>query len=326
MSNNTENEQEKLQQQLWESLNSLLCLTQKVEFYVYEGLGLFTSKTEKFQNPAYKASNPEDFIYKESSQSFEENLHSKDLNLYLKPIINHLTNQNLSFTILDIGGYIGIFSLKASLCCRSLGIDTKIFCFEPGPTTHLIEANININGFKNTICLVEKAASYVTGNVLYHYQPNSTITGRLFKHSKASYSKIIQAQTIDNFIEENNDLSEVLIIKIDTEGYEHNVLKGMTTTIETKLCILVLEFWPWTLDYKIDQQKYGDYLLEKFILIDINNSEFPQKFNIITANNFVTFTEEIKSSPRGCTDVLCLPKNLANVNDLANKISIISKK
>lgn len=307
------------------SIASLVTLTQNVEFFVYDGMGLFTSKNEKFQNPAYKLSNPEKFIFDRQCQSLNQTqTSSQDLSLYLKPIINQLTDKKLNFTVLDVGGYIGIFSLKAGSCCRQLKLDTKIFCFEPGPTTHLIEANININDFTDTITLVEKAASYVTGPVLYHYQPNTTIAGRLFQHGNASYSKIIQSQKLDDFLDTNELNYDVYLIKIDTEGYECNVLKGLLKTMETKPCIFVLEFWPWTLDYQINGQKYGDYLTENFIIIDIDNSVLPKKFDLIEPDNFLEFAQAIKSSSRRCTDILCLPKSLPDVNILVDQISRIS--
>jgi len=116
--------------------------------------------------------------------------------------------------VVDVGGNIGYFALyAASFGCRVITI-------EPNPAMYqYIQLSSHMNGFTDQITMVLGGVSDQHGSA------NLTIdcqdTGLThFKH-KRNIEAILY--TLDEIISE-----DVLLLKIDVEGYEDSVFKGMT--------------------------------------------------------------------------------------------------
>lgn len=144
-------------------------------------------------------------------------------------------NIKKSMVALDIGANVGYFTLLLS---RLVGPQGKVIAFEPGQYAYeLLKKNININGFTNIVTF-QLAVSDVPGEVILFEGPegfdvyNSL---RDIKHPAATgvhFSKRkVRAVTIDDILAEIR-LGHVDFVKIDVEGAELNVIRGMRKTLE----------------------------------------------------------------------------------------------
>ena len=120
-------------------------------------------------------------------------------------------------------------------------------------------------------CIYEKAKSWLNNNTLYFFDPNK------LKIEKIS----VEIKTLDSF-ELQPDF-----IKVDVEGFEHQVLLGSQKTINQYRPILLIEGV--AKDDEVDRQlKNWDYQAYKFD----NNQFYPDEFDC--DNNFYVPQEKVE--------------------------------
>jgi FkbM family methyltransferase len=134
------------------------------------------------------------------------------------------------FVIFDIGANVGYHTLIFS---HLVGENGKVFSFEPEPENFAtLNNNILINNIKNVIT-INKAVSDKKA-VLDFYVSNSFNKGthslvyNPIQHSEVSIK--IDCLPLNDFIVERS-ISKIDFIKIDVEGAEHEVIKGMESVI-----------------------------------------------------------------------------------------------
>jgi len=134
--------------------------------------------------------------------------------------------------ILDVGAYIG-----DSACIFSKYTGKNVYAFEPCETNFKkLEKTIQLNNLKNVKGVKKGLGSQEKKEKIYFYEGSSSMA----KISNAP-SEEIEVTTLDNFVKENN--LEVGLIKIDTEGFEQEVLKGAINTIKTQKPALIISIY-----------------------------------------------------------------------------------
>ena len=171
-----------------------------------------------------------------------------DILIHRKRIRNFLINTNLKInTIFDVGSNNGDYSLLFNQIYPS----AEIFAFEPNP--YLTEiAIIKTKKFQN-IKIIQKAAGNLNSSTTLNIDQNSSLTTSLAvtnknstthkikkflygnKEKKVTTIKIIK---LDSFIKNNNCPD---FVKIDVEGFEEEVLKGLTNNLKN-IKLVMIEF------------------------------------------------------------------------------------
>ena len=133
--------------------------------------------------------------------------------------------------IVDIGANVGYYSLIASKNVqRNKG---RIYAFEPvSKTFSRLSENILLNKI-DCISHYQKAVSNENSSIKINVgnDQNWGMSSINFHEHLSSETEIISCETLDNFCKSAN-IAQVDLIKIDVEGAEYNVLKGMQKTIE----------------------------------------------------------------------------------------------
>jgi FkbM family methyltransferase len=130
-------------------------------------------------------------------------------------------------TVIDVGGNLGFFVLILN---ELVGIKGKIYSFEPSSLMkNKLAATIQNNNIRN-VTIVNLALGEAEGSTTLHYNPKqSGLSSIVSDFEKNSLSEEIKITTLNKFSE--NIPGRVSFIKIDTEGYEPQVLKGATELI-----------------------------------------------------------------------------------------------
>lgn len=137
--------------------------------------------------------------------------------------------------VLDVGANVGVHSV---LMAKLVGKKGKVVSFEPeAETFSTLKKNISLNELNNVIPFSialsdsrSKKNIYFTGNTGgFSLRDNS---GSL----KGSGVKLIPG---DELIKEEN-LQIPRIVKIDVEGFEYEVIKGLSKTLKNKKCKIVI--------------------------------------------------------------------------------------
>ena len=193
-----------------------------------------------------------------------------------------LKNFNIFF---DIGAHKGE---SINLFLKNLNIK-KIYSFESSPVNYLILKNnlpnlqrkfkktiININNLtlgseskEGTLKQIDESSSSTLNNI--------NINSKYFKRKKALvynkknqqfYKEIkINISTLSNYLKENN-IDQVDFIKIDTEGYEYEILKGLNKQF-SKIRLIMFE------------HHYHDMLEKGYTFTDIHR--------LLSRNHFTQF-------------------------------------
>ena len=149
---------------------------------------------------------------------------------------------------IDIGSNGGLYSLIAAKKSENI----KILAFDPSnAANYFVNENIRINGFSDKIRFFKIAMSdktetldfFEVKNRKYPYlKYNLGGSSSLINHPKLFNQISVQAYSFDSFLAENPEHNfEIDFIKIDAEGAEPNIIRGMKKTIEKYKPIIVCE-------------------------------------------------------------------------------------
>jgi FkbM family methyltransferase len=142
-------------------------------------------------------------------------------------------------SIFDIGAHTGIYSLAAAALRR----DIPIHAFEPNPfAAARLRLHKHLNGFNNIVeypvGLSERGG---IAELIWQYRPDGQISsGGSLNQPYPGYEKAITyTATLDSLEIPTGDKP---LLKIDVEGTEVNVFKGMEDTLKKRPLILVESF------------------------------------------------------------------------------------
>lgn len=195
-------------------------------------------------------------------------------------VLNFIDLSKNKNVFLDIGAYIGLFSLIFS--ANNYEDDTKkSYMFEPSKVLNNITEQIisltNDERIKNNItlekCFVGKEDKLISG-----HNPDPNGPEMLFVN-EVNYGSFFSNKTdddkynmvsVDSYCEQNNISPDIM--KIDVEGYEYNVLRGMKKTLKNCNPTIFIEI-------------HRDYTsLYNTLLIDIYNFFINNDYKIYDSN------------------------------------------
>ena len=238
-------------------------------------------------------------IIRKGKKFAENNIHSSHVNvqgheMYLdssdslrlstngvfEPYTTEVIKQNISNgdLVMDIGANIGYFTL---IMAKGITENGKVFSFEPEPKNFkLLKKNVEINNYSNVI-LEKKAIGNKTGIAkLYLADRKNNIfhsgMHRIFRSdlvSQISNPVSINIIKLDDYLQDLKFIKKIRLIKIDVEGAEFDVLKGMSKILdENKGIKIVMEFSSENLeDYGSNPSDVIDFLINKGFKLSIIN-------------------------------------------------------
>jgi FkbM family methyltransferase len=151
--------------------------------------------------------------------------------------------------ILEVGANIGYYTLLAA---RRIGSTGKVFAFEADPENfEVLHKNIEVNGFIDKAQIVNKAVADRIGEVSFtklktHHGSSSLIefdANFLEKYRDTASVISVESVTIDDFF--GDEIPDIDLIKLDAEGSEPLILRGMAKTIhQNQKLKIITEFAP----------------------------------------------------------------------------------
>jgi FkbM family methyltransferase len=150
-----------------------------------------------------------------------------------------LDNLRTGSTFLDIGANVGYFSLLAAVKCK-----VKVVAFEPqSPIAALLLNSVAFNKLQKLVKVEQIALSDTQATMRMTSCPTNTGHSQLANtDDKNGQSYLVSVVALDDWVKEN-PLGPVSVCKIDTEGAELRVLRGMSQLLDRDSPAVVIEIF-----------------------------------------------------------------------------------
>jgi FkbM family methyltransferase len=152
--------------------------------------------------------------------------------------------------ILDIGANIGY---TAAVFAQASDGDAKVFAFEPEPfNLSLLQSSVRNRGLQSKVFPVHSAVGERGGEIelwinAQHHADHRIATDKLRADKLRADEKYVTVPmtSVDEFLALSDAASPICFIKIDVQGYELAVCRGMTETIAHQPhAVVAIEYMP----------------------------------------------------------------------------------
>ena len=153
----------------------------------------------------------------------------------VEPGVTDVMDQNLTegSVFIDVGAYIGFYSIRAREFVGSKG---RVIAFEPHPENYKeLVRNIKINSYENIFA--ENLALSDKREMLRLFLASDLATPTIVE-LKGSYVEV-EAISLDEYVESRS--LEPDLIKIDAEGSEYKIIRGMSLMLEKSHPKIIVE-------------------------------------------------------------------------------------
>ncbi len=150
---------------------------------------------------------------------------------------------------IDIGANIGEHTVSMALAVGKSGI---VLSFDPNPIVFdILKANSELNTHLTNIKPFNCAISETDSEYYYNSSEASFSNGGISieqenNHGKFQLPQKIKGVNLDSFLHENfeENLSNLRLIKVDTEGYDKEILKSISAVISRYKPVIIAECFP----------------------------------------------------------------------------------
>jgi FkbM family methyltransferase len=210
-------------------------------------------------------------------------------------IIQNIVNKNNSS--IDLGANVGIFTKVLAECSK------HVYALEPDPE-NFRQLQENMKPYKN-VSLYNMAASNITGFETLHRSLINNGMHRLYESVLCAGGSRIQVKTItvDDLIIQQEKVEKIDFIKMDVEGFEYFVIRGMTELIERDKPVIISEFHPDSI-----RESGANPKLIYILMTEVFNYQNPK--HCITGEILNTYEklERVSNDPKGGVNILWEPK------------------
>jgi FkbM family methyltransferase len=182
--------------------------------------------------------------------------------------------------VVDVGAFIGGYTYMFSELVGSKG---KVYAFEPVPYLfNILRFHSSLFNLKNVLT-ENKAVADHEGYLKLILSEEHVQDNRLAYAENGNKYVLINTTSLDKYFEKQSVLPD--IVKIDVQGADYKVIKGMINLIKKKNLVIFCEFWPEGI------RRCGDDPLE--FLKFISNLGF-KIFEIDNKNNCINYINNLK--------------------------------
>jgi FkbM family methyltransferase len=344
-----------------------LLLNKKIDLVDFEGLKLFMFRDDNLYNkfiPAHRKNQSADNYYKAvnekkqypvpsiSYRTCESNTDPRSgLFIYFK----HLLDQNIHFTVFDIGSHVGDFAIKCGHFFRDAGKNINVISFDPSPAGMLVPYNIEINGlskynrhegfavteydgyfvfnftegnsdssklsFSKEMKLSEKLKFYMGASLKFKIQTAFRLATAALRPKAKTYDIIVKGVNLQDYLT-RNAIDQHLFLKVDVEGYDETLIRNIIPLKKDRCISFITE-----LHVDFNSIAFLQEMSEHFHIFDLFYCPNPTRFKQIEPGDFKDFVnQDLKNRTYGYTDLFLLDKNTPNASELIKKLNTLTEK
>ncbi|MDD3793693.1 MAG: FkbM family methyltransferase [Candidatus Gracilibacteria bacterium] len=192
-------------------------------------------------------------------------------------------NIKKDYICVDIGANIGMYT---NFLPKLVGKNGKVIGFEPIQAIYNQNlSSINKNKYEN-VYLYNKACSDVNGETIININDLNMGGSSIERKNSSNITEKISTIIGDEILLKEEKIN---FIKIDTEGHEWKVIKGIEKTINKFSPKMIIEFSPYLFSDKNDGKKILDFFLCRYNYVYI--VEKGEKLNLKKENDIYKYYE-----------------------------------
>lgn len=220
-------------------------------------------------------------------------------------------------TVIDIGAHVGTFTIPFA---NAVGNTGRVLAFEVHPSTFtLLQKNVEQNNLSEVIHPLNIGLGSKKEKVYINETDSNTGGTFLSKESKNSDKYSVYVDTLDNVLDSTqNESIFPSLIKIDTEGFEYDVLLGAKNTIKKCKPILFFEFNPRRIQERGNSIHYIEKLLSPLGYSFYKNVDPQTGGGTFSVGKLFTLRQV-----RGFCDILAVPNDNPRLKRTMNPLFVI---
>lgn len=204
-------------------------------------------------------------------------------------------------TVIDVGAHIGYFSLHLGALVTNLG---RVYSFEPDQRARdALVKSVRASGME-WVEVLPLALAACGGSIDFYLAKGlgSSSAVKSIQQQDAART-VVSTASLDELIRTGRVKEDVRVIKIDVEGFEVEVIRGMQTLLRARRPIMIIEVNKEMLEAKGESPSSLFGLLKSFnysisALVKPPRGKYREGVQTISVKN---------QTQEGYYDVLCLP-------------------
>jgi FkbM family methyltransferase len=244
-------------------------------------------------------------------------------------LLSHLWVHDVDFSFFDIGCQYGTSAMATGQIILQSQRSNPIYAFDPGVAGELAEWNILLNRMERLVRYERLAVGASTKPMLVFTELGHSENNRIVNPvaGEIGRSYVVGCTSVDEYVASHN-IGGNLFLKIDTQGGEVEVFRGMERAMRERLCVCITEFTPNALATQVNPARWLEALAERFEVYDLGDLDihlYPGHLvRRIDLKQIAYFTEAVSTSPRAYTDLLLLPKELPGLDTLRQRLTTVA--
>jgi FkbM family methyltransferase len=250
---------------------------------------------------------------------------------WIEVLAAHMATCNLSFVHFDFGCQYGSGAMQTARLLDAIGLNCPIYAFDCGTAAALVPFTLALNRMERRIHFEPLAIGDSTGFAILSSQiehsEDCKIVNRLMQYESTSW--IVQRDSIDEYVS-RNEIQGHLLLKVDTQGAEIEVWKGLERCRRDRLVMGNFEFTPTALETRISPGDWLNELMREHRVLDLhpgtgNMLAYPSGtgagLRLLAETDCGAFAREVAQRKCGWTDVLLIPRGLPGVDALLRRLT-----
>lgn len=213
-----------------------------------------------------------------------ERKESKFIRRYLKP----------GMVFFDVGSNVGYYTLLAA---PIVGQHGKVHAFEPVSEQHAgLRANVERNRLQNVVperLIITDRAGTMEINLGSEDNAGTASVNMVYRENRAT--ERVDCTTLDQYLK-GREVRQLDVLKIDVEGHEPQVLRGMTETLRTLRPLLLVEVRGEMLEEvgSSREQLFAQIAAHGYVPYALTRGGWPKPMAIPSDGNLIVFSPDHK--------------------------------
>lgn len=243
-------------------------------------------------------------------------------------LLSHHWIHGLDFSVIDVGCQYGTSAMAIAQVVLASDRNNHVFAFDPGLAGELAAFNISLNRLDGRVTYERMAVSDNDIPSIVFCESGHSENNRIVNRSAGveGRSYVTRCTSLDGYVNKHN-LSGSIIAKIDTQGGEIEVFRGMTELRCSRHVTCITEFSPHPISTREDPEQWLRAVSANCAVFEIHGIDAfldaTHQLRPIQHAEMGAFVKELMERPDPYTDMLILPETLPGFQDLVSRLTSI---